>query len=312
MISRFPSDDILRNALSLAARAPSISDPEPWRWRVGARCVDLFVSSGRRGREADAESRDVLLSCGASLHHCVVAFAALGWRAKVERLPDPADPDHLATLELQPHAAVAVDVSLAAAIPRQRNDWRPYCAWPVSTADISLIGARAANAGVTTRRVDKVPVIREFVTQAVEGHRADYEDVSELAPRTGGHASGADSVHRNTPTSDPEPANDTTVVLALGTRDDSRLARLRAGEAMSSALLSATAVGLASCPLAEPWKSAEGRDTLHANLFGIVGFPQILLRLGWPPVDADPLPAPPRRPFLDVCQWQDDEALTSA
>lgn len=109
-----------------------------------------------------------------------------------------------------------------------------------------------------------------------------------------------------------ESPDDCAVVFALGTKDDGPLARLRAGEATSLILLSATALGLASCPVVEPLETAETRDALQSNLFGIVGSPQMLVRIGWPLVDADPLPSPPRRPLSDVCEWLGRESLSSA
>jgi hypothetical protein len=222
------------------------------------------------------ESRKVLLSCGAALHHCVVALGALGWRAKVQWLPDVAEPEHLAALQLYPHPASALDVMLAAAIPRQRDDWRPYSSWTVSSADIALIGARAAGVGVTTRRVETMSDVQRVVAQSLSRHAAG----SAEAPRD----------ERGLALAGAQATEDNAVVLALGTRDDTRLARLRAGQAMSLAVLSATAVGLATCPIPEPLASAETRDALRDNLFSIVGFPQMLLRIGWPPVSADPLP----------------------
>ncbi|HTI80502.1 MAG TPA: nitroreductase family protein, partial [Acetobacteraceae bacterium] len=206
----------------------------------------------------------------------VVALAALGWRAKVQWLPDVAEPEHLAALQLYPHPASALDVMLAAAIPRQRDDWRPYSSWTVSSADIALIGARAAGVGVTTRRVETMSDVQRVVAQSVSRHVAG----SAEAPRD----------ERGLALAGAQATEDNAVVLALGTRDDTRLARLRAGQAMSLAVLSATAVGLATCPIMEPLASAETRDALHDNLFSIVGFPQMLLRIGWPPVGADPLP----------------------
>jgi nitroreductase len=297
MTSCFPAEDTIQTALSLATRAPSIHDAQPWLWRVGTHSLHLYTNDVWRPSDTEVEGRDVLLSCGASLHYCVVAFAALGWRAEVRRLPDPTEPDHLAALEFYPHAASAVDVVLAAAIPRQRCDWRPYSRWPVSAADMALIGARAAGAGVTMRRVETLPEVQNVVAQSVWRGRADDDRIGE--PTLVEH-------------SDIENANDNAVVLALGTKDDSRLARLRAGEATSLVLLSATALGLASCPLTEPLESPAARDAVHTSLFSIVGVPQILLRLGWPPVDADPLPSVPRRPLVDVCQWLGDPSLTSA
>ena len=92
-------------------------------------------------------------------------------------------------------------------------------------------------------------------------------------------------------------------MLALGTKDDSMVARLRAGEASSSVLLSATALGLASCPVTEPLEITETRDAVQIEVFGLSAIPQMLLRIGWAPVNADPMPATPRRPLCDVVQY---------
>jgi nitroreductase len=325
MICRLPDHETIHTALSLATRAPSIDDSQPWLWRVDAQSLHLYADPDV---ENVADSRDVLLSGGASLHHCVVAFAALGWRARVQRLPDPAKPEHLAALELYQHPASALDVALATAIPRRRSDWRPYSSWPVSAADMAVIGVRAARAGVTTRRVESLPELQHVVAQAVWRHAMESDHVAESAAGRGRYAALTHVPHRNA--SKPEPAvsmvpppfadsavapggtaGDNAILLALGTAEDSRLACLRAGEAMSLVLLSATAQGLASCPVAEPLETAEARDSVHANLFGLVGVPQMLLRIGWPPVDADPLPSPPRRPLADVSQWLGRQSLTS-
>jgi nitroreductase len=301
MIAGLSDRETIHAALSLATRAPSINDSQPWLWRVDAQSLHLYADPDRGELGTDAQSRDVLLSCGASLHHCVVALAALGWRAEVQRLPDAAEPGHLAALELYRHRASALDAALAAAIPRRRNDWRPYSPWPVSTADMALIAARAAHAGATTRRVETLPELQHVVAQAVWRHSTPH-----------GHTPKSDSTASMVSPPSADSEDDNAVVLALGTKDDSRLARLRAGEATSLVLLSATALGLASCPVAEPLETAEARDTLQANLFSIVGIPQMLLRIGWPPVDADPLPAPPRRPLADVSEWLVHQSRTSA
>jgi nitroreductase len=297
MIDCLPDRETIHTVLSLATRAPSIADSQPWMWRVGSQSLHLYAHPDHGGAEPDAESQEALVSCGASLHHCVLALAALGWRAKVQRLPDAADPGHLAALELYRHPARALDVALAAAIPRQRCDWRPYSSWPVAAADMALIGARAAHAGVTTRRVETLPEVQEVVAQAVRRHATDDDNDDESATRSGRDGSLADTGNG--------------VVLALGTNDDSRLARLRAGEATSLVLLSATALGLASCLVGEPLNTAEAQDGLQANLCGLVGFPQTLLRIGWPPVNADPLPSPPRRQSADVSEWQAHQPLSS-
>src|SRR6185312_11964915 len=64
------------------------------------------------------------------------------------------------------------------------------------------------------------------------------------------------------------PADDKAAVLALGTESDDRLAQLRAGEATSAILLTATAKGLASCPITEPLEIPKTRDAVRSNVFG--------------------------------------------
>jgi len=99
------------------------------------------------------------------------------------------------------------------------------------------------------------------------------------------------------------PAEDNAVMLALGTQADDRLAQLRAGEATSVLLLSATSMGLASCPVTEPLEVAETREAVRSDIFGNSSYPQMLLRVGWAPINADPLPSTPRRELSDFVEW---------
>ena len=74
-------------------------------------------------------------------------------------------------------------------------------------------------------------------------------------------------------------------------------------------MLTATALGLASCPLTEPLELADTREEVRAKLLDGDGFPQMLLRIGWAALNADPLPATPRRPLSDVVVRLDGSAL---
>jgi nitroreductase len=318
--THFPDHDTLRSALSLAIRAPSVHNSQPWRWRVGPHSLHLYADLDRHLANTDPDRRDLMLSCGAALNHCVVALAALGWQSKTHRFPNPADPAHLASIELQRRTPAELDVALAAAIPRRRTDRRYFSSWPVPPGDIALMSARAARAGVRLLRVEDVTGLKEVVAQAARMHAADSDYLSELAAWSGRHASPAGVPARNTPASDPaadmpsrrfagtalaQPpetvsTDDNAVVLALGTRGDDDLTRLRAGEATSLVLLTATAQGLANCPVTEPLEISETREAVRADVFDSNEFPQMLLRVGWAPVNADPLPSTPRWPLSDV------------
>src|ERR1700687_4485978 len=100
MNAHFPDAGTIRTVLTLASRAPSVHHTQPWRWRVGRRSPHPYPDASLQLPNTDPDGRDLILSCGAALNHCVVALAAVGWRAKVNRLPNPADPNHLAAIEL--------------------------------------------------------------------------------------------------------------------------------------------------------------------------------------------------------------------
>ena len=263
----FPDAEAMRAVLTLATRAPSVHNSQPWYWRVGPSTLNLYADSSRHLPRTDPDRRDMLLSCGAGLHHCTVALAAIGWRAKIHRLPDPSEPGHLAAVEVVAQSPGELDVTLAAAIARRRTDRRTYSSWPVPWGDIALMGARAARAGVMLRQTD-------------------------LLPRLGDGT-----------------AQDNGVVVALGTEADDDLARLRAGEATSLVLLSATAMGLATCPMTDPLEIPETRAAVRDDVFGTSGHPQMLMRVGRTEVDADPLPSTPRRPLPEVANWPLDGAF---
>lgn len=324
MNTNFPDTETIQTVLRLAARAPSIYNSQPWRWRVSDEKLDLYVDPDLQLPSTDPDGRDLILSCGAALNHCVVALASMGWRARVHRLPDPDNPDHLATIETCRCGVDPVDVMLAAAIPRRRTDRRIYSPWPVPAGDIALMGARAARVGVMLRRVDSLGSLNNIVAQAIRSHLADYDYVAELTAWSGRYGSVAGVPARNTPAPDNaaalparvfagpalaqptgvSPADDNAVILALGTETDDRLSRLRAGEATSVVLLTATSLGLASCPVTEPLEIRQTREAVRADVFGTSGYPQMLLRVGWAPVNADPLPSTPRRELEDIVEWR--------
>ncbi|OBK30735.1 NAD(P)H nitroreductase [Mycobacterium asiaticum] len=323
MNAQFPDADTLRTVLTLATRAPSIYNTQPWRWRVGAAQLDLFAEPELQLQSTDPDGRDLMISCGIALHHCVVALASMGWHAKVSRFPDPADARHLAAIEVVPQVPDQADIALAAAIPRRRTDRRAYSSWPVPGGDIAQMAARAARAGVMLRQVDAIERMKAIAVTAVSSHAIDAEYMRELTTWSGRYGSVAGVPARSAPRSDVNspfpgrlfadpslaqpsgisPADDSAAILALGTENDDALAQLRAGEATSIVLLTATAMGLACCPISEPLEIPETRAAVRADVFGASGYPQMLLRVGWAPVNADPLPATPRRRLTRVVEW---------
>jgi nitroreductase len=320
----FPDDYTVKTAVTMAVRAPSVHNSQPWNWRIGHSSLHLYADPDRQLRETDPDGRDLILSCGAALHHLRVAFAALGWAAEVHRLPNPDEPDHLAAITLQQHEPSQDEVAMAAAIPRRRTDRRRHSSWTVPRGHVEAMAKAAALEGTVLQVAEDAA--RYYLATAVEEasrrHEADPAYRTELAAWSGRHISPDGIPARNTPAPDDTPGalrtrsfadplltqppdakaeDDETVLLVLSTASDDRMSRLRAGEATSAALLTASAFGLSSCPLTEPLELPDVRDTVIERVTG-GSFPQMVLRIGWAPANADPLPATPRRDLADVLQ----------
>lgn len=331
MDKELPDKATVEAALALAVRAPSVHNSQPWRWRVGEESVHLHADPTRHLPRIDPARRDLMLSCGVALQHFTVALSALGWGSTVHRFPNPANPDHLASIEILGPSVSEQDIALAAAIPRRRTDRRWFSSWPVPSGDIALMASRAARLGVTLRRVEDEGELAQVVAHAVREHISDPEYLAELSMWSGRHGTPAGVPARNTPATEKQGAfpsrvfanpvldqpagvnarDDAGVVLVLATATDDPTALLQAGEATGAVLLTATALGLASCPLTEALEIASTRDEVRTKLLGGDGFPQMLLRIGWAALNADPLPATPRRPLSDVVVRLDGSPLGS-
>jgi hypothetical protein len=100
----------------------------------------------------------------------------------------------------------------------------------------------------------------------------------------------------------PSEEEDASVLLVLATSSDDRLSRLRAGEATSAVLLAATDFRLATCALSEPLEIRGIRDLIRMRVLDAATYPHMVLRVGWAPEHAEPLPATPRRPVAEVTE----------
>ena len=78
---------------------------------VGPQSLHLYSDPDLHLPNTDPDRRDLMLSCGASLNHCVIALAALGWQPKVQRFPNPVDPHHLAAIELTRRGPAELDIA---------------------------------------------------------------------------------------------------------------------------------------------------------------------------------------------------------
>src|SRR5271169_4957780 len=85
--------------ITTAARAPSVQNTQPWRFRVSEYVIELYADPGRK-LKVDPAGREMLISCGAALYGLRLAVRSLGYLPVVELLPDPARLRLLARMSL--------------------------------------------------------------------------------------------------------------------------------------------------------------------------------------------------------------------
>jgi hypothetical protein len=291
--------EILTRAARRALAAPSVFNTQPWRWVVGDQLA-LYRDGTRQLGAVDPSGRLMLTSCGAALHHARVALAAAGWACDVTRLVTDTSDDLLATVRLtEPTAPSPEQTAVAAAIDLRHTDRRPFAD---ELPDGAMLAIRYAVEAETLRvhrvRWDQMATLRAAAEQAIRTestHAAYLAELARWTTRDAGSGDGvpADTVVRRVPrriptrtlSLDPDagrpvPADGDrrTSYLILYGRGDAPVDWLRAGEALSAALLTATVQGVAVAPMSDLIEVDAARQLTRSMLAGM-GLPLPLSEL---------------------------------
>ncbi|MBP2368155.1 Acg family FMN-binding oxidoreductase [Pseudonocardia parietis] len=307
----------MREAVELAVRAPSLHNTQPWRWRIWAHEAWLYADRDRRLAATDPDRRDLLISCGTALHHLHVALAGCGQAVTTERFPDVDDRDLVARIRLVAGAPDQVEAGLQPALLRRRSDRRRYGPHRVEPTILEELGSRARRHGVNlvpVLRADQIAEVADVLGTAADAQRRRPGYVAELMTWTHRYAGAHDGVPTTARpkrlTSVPagpvrvfppgrlvgpaETGPDGSVLVVLCTEGDDPQSQLRAGEATSAVLLAAVRAGLATVPLSQGLELPETRSRLARTALHVADYPQMIIRLGYPPDDRE-LPETPRR-----------------
>jgi hypothetical protein len=316
--------EVVKRAVQLACRAPSVHNSQPWRWVAEGAGLHLFVDRCRWVHSADRSGREAIISCGAVLDHLRIAMVAAGWQAHIERFPNPNNRDHLASLEFSPLEFVTdAQRNRTEAILLRRTDRLPLDR-PTYWASFepvlrSSVDESVAMLDVLTDDVRPQLVEASQLTEALRRDDASYHAelqwwtspfaLSEGVPPD---ALASDSEQQRVDVARDFPsrshvdrrvdvAADWSKVLVLSTAEDTRTDVLRCGEALSTVLLECTMAGMATCTLTHLIELNDSRDIVR-TLIGGRGEPQVLIRVGIAPPMEDLPAATPRRPLDDVLE----------
>jgi hypothetical protein len=321
-----PQPDVVRDAVTLACRAPSLHNSQPWRWVCEDGSLHLFADRQRLTHATDSSGREMILSCGAVLDHLRIAMAAVGWQTAVDRFPTPVDPDHLATVRFSALPVITdAHRQRADAILRRRTDRLPF-APPANWNSLesllrhSLVGrdvtldvipdsarpqlAEASRLTETLRRLD--PSYQSELRWWTSPFELD-RGVPSTARLSASEASRVDVARAFPPAGQgerrPTVDSDRSKIVVMSTPGDDRPDFLRCGEALSTVLLECTLADIATCTLTHMIEVTPSRELVR-GLIQHSGLPQLLLRVGRTPKVGHRFPATPRRPVDEVLEFR--------
>ena len=325
MTAPSPAQPDLAAVVDLARHAPSVHNSQPWQFAVAPGVLTLRRDEARRLPVLDPDSRQVTISCGAALH-----LARLGLRAQgLDPTPEVVRADshgiEVRVAASPGDAPTESELRLVTAA-RERHMQRGRFEDRVVPDDVVRdlrVAAEAEGAWVRflVGGEEQVPlaVLLGKADQLERDDPAYQAEQAEWANRPAGSTDGlpaaataaaqearaSDLTLRRFGSGEPDsrpldpeadpPVAENPLVAVLGTTDDAPRDWLVAGQAMSALLVRATAAGVQASPLGQVLDQPWARRRLAGEL-GVVGHPQMVLRLGY----AEPGPETPRRPVDEL------------
>jgi nitroreductase len=294
-----------RFLITTAARAPSVHNTQPWRFRVSPATVELWSDPGRK-LKMDPLGREMLISCGAALYGLRLAIRSLGYQPVTEPFPDPARLRLLARVRAGAAGPVSEwDRRLLEAVPHRHTHRGAFTGGPLpaglvvglqhdalaegaalALVDGGLAYQRLADlVAAAARRGDPDPLARAEVSRWTRGPASTARDgIPALAfsARPGHRAGtlpqrdfdlgrGLGQLHGG----DGSPP----VTAVLLTSTDNRGSWLQAGQALQRLLLHAATRWVFASLLTQPLENAVTRDLIRDRL-ALPGRPQMLMQLG--------------------------------
>lgn len=316
--------DLVTALVAKAARAPSVHNTQPWRFRPGPAWLELHADHGRDLPRTDPAGREAVVSCGAALFGLRLAIREIGYRPAVRLLPDPARPGLLALIRLgAPEPVTADDRQLLTAMSRRHTYRGGFSTEPIPAALLAALRRDAVAEEAALIMVDEPARYRQLSDLVAAADQAQRHDVAVRAevrswtrppgsivrdgvpafaftprrrPAAGRLAQRDFDLGRGVGLLDGDGGPPVATAVLVTAADDPA-AWLQAGQALHRLLLRAASRWAFASLHTQPLESPGIRNEIRARL-ALPGIPQMLLQLGRSHTAA----ATPRRPpaeFLD-------------
>jgi hypothetical protein len=177
--------DEVSTVLSVAVRAPSIHNTQPWRFRPQEDCIELLADPDRKLHAVDPDGRELIISCGAALFGLRLGLRQIGRLAAVQLLPDPTEPLLVARVWPAGHAArTRVEADLIAAVPHRHTHRGPFSPGEVHDRLLTAMVTDVAAEGCELALITTTPAVARLgrlVRDAAAEQQQDPDIAAELA-----------------------------------------------------------------------------------------------------------------------------------
>jgi Nitroreductase family len=327
--SRFPvtgtAIDKARFAVGYAILAPSSHNTQPWRFIINGDELLLCADRNRSLPHIDPFDRELIISCGAALFNLRVALAHFNVPVEITTFPQSSDPDIVARIAFPISGPTFEDLAeLFDAITKRVTNRSPFTEENVPDAIIARLNSAVEREGVDAVFARTLNERERIAALIAEADRRQFDDpnfrrelaswihpsrsndgmpgesqgfnaltdftttIAAMAIRTFDLGNGVAAAHQ-------QLARGSPLLIILSTPMDNNEAWLAAGLGLQRMLLVAAKAGYSSSYLNQPIEESNHRTRL-ATEFGVVGYPQLLLRFG----QGSAVPHSPRRPIADV------------
>lgn len=317
-----------------AARAPSLHNSQPWRFRLRDNAIELHSDPERMIPQVDPDGREMLISCGAALYGLRLGLRRLGYIPVVELMPDSVEPGStppgpLACVRPGGRARPSRDeLDLISALPHRHTHRGPFGPGRVPERLLDALAQDAAAEGAELILLSE-PQASELARLTEAGRRQQAsslpiqaEERSWARPPDSTARDGVPARARRGPASGPRPGPGRredpeheplaprdfgspgglpaggplpSATAVLATPGDTAADWLQAGQALHRLLLRAATRWVFASLHSQALESPPLRARVRDDL-GIQGMPQMLLQFG----RANTAAATPRRPVTDV------------
>lgn len=316
----------MRFLLNYAVLAPSSHNTQPWLWKISGNEIELWADHSRAMTALDASGRELIMSCGAALHHLRLAIRAFGYADLISILPEASQPHLMARVRLSGKRPASSDDELLFRYVAERHTNRKQFEDTQLSAELMQLLQQEANQEGAHLRFVQSPTEREQVIKLIEfgtltqNHDADVrrDQADWIAPTFGSRRDGIPSralgisdwlsfvapfalrvldVGQTRADNEAQLADNAPLLVVLCTDEEGPRSWLAAGQALSRVLLRARVAEVSASFFSQPIAVDKAWVQLRHAL-GLHNFPQLIFRLGYAK-NADQT-ATPRRAIDDM------------